>query len=99
MKYRIKYFPSSVNDRETIKAYLMQFYPSTARKFFDLLKSKTARLKDFPYSCPKYEDDPDYRVLVVGDYLVFYIVNEDKKAIEIHRIFHGSQDIEHHVQS
>ena len=96
MKYRIAYLPDTVVDRDIIKTYLMQFYPNTAKKFFNLLKAKTARLKDFPYSCPKYEDDPDYRVLVVSDYLVFYMVNEEKKTVEIHRIFHGSQDISHH---
>lgn len=57
-------------------------------------KVQTNRLwsRDFPYSCPIYEDDPDYRTLVVGDYLVFYMVNEDDKIVEIHRIFHGSKD-------
>ena len=95
MKYRITYLPATIGDREIIKKYLMQFYPNTAKRFFALLKSKTARLKDFPYSCPTYEEDPDYRVLVVGDYLVFYMVNEDKKTVDIHRIFHGSQDISH----
>jgi plasmid stabilization system protein ParE len=59
-----------------------------------LLKKKTSRLKDYPYSCPEYEDDPDYRRLVVGDYLVFYKVNEDDKTIEVHRILHGSQNIQ-----
>ena len=97
MKYRITYLPDSADDRDIIKPYLMQFYPNTAKKFFNLLKSKIARLKDFPYSCRKYEDDPDYRVLVVGDYLVFYMVIEEKKTVEIHRIFHGSQDISQHI--
>jgi plasmid stabilization system protein ParE len=62
-----------------------------------LLKKKTNRLKTHPYSCPVYEDVPDYRKLVVGDYLVFYIVNEDAKIVEIHRIFHGSRDIRQHL--
>jgi len=97
VKYRITYLPDTVDDRDIIKAYLEQYYPNTAKKFFSNLKSKTTRLKEFPYSCPKYEYDLDYRVLVVGDYLVFYMVNEEKKTVEIHRIFHGSQDISHHI--
>jgi len=93
MRYKAKYFPETVSDREEIKAYLSQYYKSTVKNFFALLKSKIAQLKDFPYSCPTYEDDPDYHKLVVGDYLVFYMVNEDNKTVEIHRIFHGSKDI------
>jgi plasmid stabilization system protein ParE len=67
------------------------------KKFFTFLQEKLALLEEFPYSCPVYEDDPDYRNLVVGDYLVFYIVNEENKTVEIHRIFHGTQNIKQHL--
>ena len=93
MKYRIKYLPETVSDRDEIKNYLAQYHESTVKKFFNLLKVKISRLKEFPFSCPEYEDDHDYRKLVVGDYLVFYIVNEKDRTVEIHRIFHGSKDI------
>ena len=93
MKYRIRYLPDTVEDRANIRDYLSQYYKGTAKRFFDLLKKKIARLKDYPYSCPIYEDDPDYHRLVVGDFLVFYVVNEDEKIVEIHRVFHGSLDI------
>ena len=96
MKYRIKFLPETVTDREEIRAYLSRYHEDTVTKVLHLLKEKIARLKEFPYSCPTYEDDPDYRKLVVVDYLVFYMVDEDKKTVEIHRIFHGSQDIRQH---
>jgi plasmid stabilization system protein ParE len=86
-----------VIDFEDIEAYLSQYDESAVKRFFALLKKKIAILKDFPYSCPVYEDDPDYRKLVVGDYLVFYMVDEDAKTVEIHRIFHGSRDIKRHL--
>ena len=97
MKFRIKYLPDTVTDRDEIREYLSLYYESTVRNFFILLKEKIAKLKDFPYSCPVYEYDHDYRRLVVGDYLVFYIVNEDAKIVEIHRIFHSSRDIRRHL--
>jgi len=93
MKYRLRYMEDTVTDREDIKAYLSQYYPGTAKRFFTLLKKKIARLKTFPESCPIYEDDPYYRKLVAGEYLVFYALNDDEKLIEIHRILHGSMDI------
>jgi len=83
----------TIVDREHIKIYLSKFYPGTAKHFFSLLRKRTSQLKAFPYLGPEYEDDPDYRKLVVGDYLVFYMVNEDIKVVEVHRIFHGSMDI------
>ena len=96
MKYRIKFLPDAKADKDDIKAYLDTFYAGTAKRFLDSLNSKITRLKDFPYLYPTYEDDPDYRVLVIGDYLVFYVVIEDGKFVEIHRIFHGSKDISQH---
>jgi plasmid stabilization system protein ParE len=94
MKYRIKFLSEAADDREIIIAYLSQYYKSTVKKFLQLLKKRISQLKQFPYSCPIYEDDPDYRRLVVGEYLVFYIINENDKMIEIHRIFHGSRNVE-----
>ena len=98
MIYQIKYLSDAAADRDDIKIYLSQYYESTVNKFFTLLKEKTARLKRYPYSCPVYEDDPDYRRLVVGDYLVFYMVDELSKTVEIHRIFHGSRDIRQNLE-
>ena len=97
MRIRVIYLPKAISDQANIKTYLSQFYPGTNQRFFSLLKKKIARLKTYPYSCPVYEDDPDYRKLVVGDYLVFYLVNEEAKIVEVHRILHGSLDISKHL--
>jgi len=93
MSYRINYLPDATEDRDVIREYLSQYYESTVRNFFTLLRKRVAQLKEHPYSCPAYEHDPDYRVLVVGDYLVFYVVNDNDNIVEIHRIFHKSRDI------
>jgi len=93
----IKFLPKAISDQADIKTYLSQYYPGTNQRFFSLLKKKIARLKTYPYSCPIYEDDSDYRKLVVGDYLVFYMVNEEAKIVEVHRILHGSRDLSQHL--
>ena len=93
MKYRIKYLPTFTADRDVIKAHLSRFYIGTEKRFFTLVRKKVDRLKDFPLMYPVSEFDLNYRKMVIGDYLLFYIVNEDNKTVEIHRIFHGAQDI------
>ena len=97
MKYRLKYMEDTISDRDNIKNHLSKFYPGTTKRFFSMLKKKITRLKTYPESCPIYEDDPDYRKLVAGDYLVFYMINEKEKKVEIHRILHGSMDINQHL--
>ena len=74
MSYKLAFLPDAVNDSEDLRVYLAQYYESTASNFFALLKKSCDKLKNYPYLCPEYEDDPDYRRLVVGDYLVFYMV-------------------------
>ena len=93
MKYKIRFLPDAKDDLKIIKQYLNQFYPGTTGRFIDLLKKHISRLKDFPLSCPVYEDDNDYRKLVVNEYLVFYMVNEKDHFIDVHHIFHGSRNI------
>jgi addiction module RelE/StbE family toxin len=87
------FLPEAMADAEEIQRYLSQYYESTVRNFFTLLKGRIDTLKSNPYMAPAYPRRPEYRQLVVEDYLVFYKVDEDKKLIEIHRILHGSRDI------
>jgi addiction module RelE/StbE family toxin len=98
-KYKIRFLPDAAIDRDEIKTYLEQYNGSTFKKFFALLREKTTLLKDFPYSCPVYEDDAYYRKLIVGDYVVFYRVDEESNAIERHRILHGSRNMKRHLRA
>lgn len=93
MMFRIQYMHQAKIDLEGIRVYLSQYYAGTKKRFFTSLYKKTSIIKKYPFSCPVYEIDPDYRKLVVGDYLVLYIIDEDRAVVEIHRIFHGSWDI------
>jgi len=39
------------------------------------------------------KNNPIYRKMVVDDYLVFYVVNDAKRVVEIRRILHGAIEI------
>jgi plasmid stabilization system protein ParE len=90
--------PDYLADLKGIREYLSQYYESTVRNFIGKLRKKVAGLKEHPYLWPVFQDDPDYRRMVVGSYLIFYIVREDTKTVEIHRIFHGSRDVARHLK-
>ncbi|MDR2569551.1 MAG: type II toxin-antitoxin system RelE/ParE family toxin [Oscillospiraceae bacterium] len=93
MKYRVDFLPKAERDMEDIEEYLSQFYPSTARKLFEKMHEKASMLEDLPYMCPAYEIDPDFRRMVIDDYLLFYTVNEEERMVDIHHIFRASRDI------
>ena len=97
MNFKITFLPESKDDAKEIRKYLEQFYKGTAKKFFTLLKKHINSLKSNPYINQQYPERPSFRRLVVGDYLVFYKVVEEKKLVEIHRILHGSREIDRYL--
>jgi addiction module RelE/StbE family toxin len=93
MSYRATYSDDAKSDAKEIVTYLAEFYANTARDFKTKLVERVNALKDMPLSCPAYEEDPFFRRMVLGDYLLFYDVNEEKKLVTVHRILHHARDI------
>ena len=93
MSFRVVFLEEAETDLDAIEEYLSQFYASTVRGFFAKLKKQVFMLEDTPYMCPPYEEDPFFRRMVVGDYLLFYSVDESRSLVPIHRIFHHSRNI------
>ena len=93
MKYKIRFSPFAKKDKNEIKTYLSKFYPGTPCRFNTLLKEHIENLKDNPYIFPKYPENTDYRRLLVGNYIVFYKINEIEKQIDIYRILRATWDL------
>ena len=93
MSYRVKYMDSTLSDMATIKEYLSQFYASTWQKVAEEIKKSAKILEALPYSFPFYNDSEEYRMIVVGNYIVLYKIIEDTNVVEIHAIWHGSMNI------
>jgi len=99
MSYRLKYLPAAKRDLREIQKYLSGFYPGTPARFTADLRSHIQGLKAHPQMYPAYDDFPLYRHMAVGNYIVFYVVDEPGSAIEIHRILHGKWDIRKILQN
>ena len=93
-KYKVKISKSAIHDLENIAEYLKGFYENTSVKMYDEFVTKISNLKEFPFMYPQAKDKrlakKGYRILVIEDYLVFYIVNEN--IVRIKRILHGKQN-------
>ncbi len=63
----------------------------------DRLEKALDRLEYFLFAGKIPDDDElrrrNYRLLIVGKYLVFYTLKD--RMIEIHRIIHGARDYKH----
>ena len=94
MKYKAKFLITARYDRETITAYLNQYSLTAAKRLFDKIKNNLKLVKENPYMYEAYERRPQFRKMVVEDYLIFYKVKEEEKIIEIHHIFNSTMNIE-----
>ena len=77
----------------TAFAEFLDKYPRKARRILKKLDRILERLPDLPKLHPIYEDYPEFRKIVIEDYLVFYKIIDGKKLIEVHRLLYGGMDI------
>jgi addiction module RelE/StbE family toxin len=93
LKYTVRFSPFAKEDKKDIKTYLSKFYPETPRRFTAALKEHIDNLKNNPYIYPEYPEKTDYRRMFVGNYIVFYKVNDAEKQIDIYRILRATWDL------
>jgi addiction module RelE/StbE family toxin len=93
LKYNASFSILAKEDKNEIKRYLSQFYPETPKRFTTALKKHISILKENPYMYPIYPENPDYRRMVVDNYIVLYKIIDDEKKIEIFRILRASWDL------
>jgi len=92
----LRYLPAAQEDLLAILEWIARDSPTRAVAFLDRLDERIARLERQSHlgHVPR---NPNlqaygYRVLVVESYLVFYVIR--RKSIEIHRLVHGSRDLD-----
>lgn len=90
-KYKIKYLPKARQDLKEINDYIKIDDSKAALKLIDQIDSSISQLSDFPALGKVPKDQRlgmlNYRVLVVHNYLVFYVVKKD--FIQVRRVIHG----------
>ena len=96
--YKLEYLPIAMQDMIEIATYISRELcnPSAAEKQSVKLIEACESLVQFPYANPVYHPikplKREYRKILVGHYLVFYWVDEEKKHITIARIIYAKRD-------
>jgi addiction module RelE/StbE family toxin len=92
-KYEVHYLPAAQQDLIDILNYIKQDNPTAAHMLFQEIDEAISRLEDFPKMGVTPKDlrlkSLNYRMLVINNYLVFYVIKDD--IIEIRRIVHGKR--------
>lgn len=94
--YKLRYLKLAHSDLLDIVSYISdQLYaPQAATDLVDKLDKVISRLEQFPFSGHPYANkqklEDEYRILVVENYLVFYVVYDS--VVEIRRIIYGKRN-------
>ena len=93
MQYRIEWLMSAVNELERVRSNLEErgAYEAGQRVAIQIYDS-VSRLCDMPRRFPQFYDT-DLRRMIVGDYSVFYKIDEQKTLVKIVNIRHHYEDI------
>ena len=98
-KHRIEYLPIAVADLDEIFIFIADNSPQAAIELIDRIDASIAGLESFPemglLAKPPRLARRGYRVLIIDDYLVFYVVLDD--VVEIRRIVSGKRNCAHLV--
>ena len=99
MAFKIKYSEQSSSDISDIIDYISDELsnPKAAKKFFMGVSEKIELLRENPYIFPLYHDRElsaeGYRFAIVGNYLIFYVIDDANATVNIVRIIFGRRNI------
>jgi len=99
-KYQLAYAPTADTDLDELFAYIAHELqePDTAYNLIERIEASILKLQYFPYKAPIARDpllaSKGYRMLTVENFAVFYLVDDEKKAISIRRIVYGKRNFQ-----
>jgi len=99
-RYRVGYTQLAKDDLKNIYRYITNQLkePQVAEKLTKRIKNEIKELDFSPERFIRVDFEPwnsmNMRHFPVGNYEVYYIVNNEKKSVTIIRIFYGGRDIE-----
>jgi len=96
--YKVNLTEPAENDLRDIVRYISSQLnaPVSALNMMQALQEAIAKLETTALARPLVRDDRlaafGYRLLVVKNYIVFYVVNEKEKFVDVDRILYGRRD-------
>ncbi len=92
--------PEASEDLRNIHSYIANelLEPVIEKRLVDKILKSVGELSSFPLIYPLYDKEPwserGLRKMLVGNYLVFYLANEEAKSVIVLHIFYSGRDIE-----
>ncbi len=98
--YSLKLTPKASENLNEIYSYIAAELHAerAAMNLMKKMETSVMRLKDFPFSC-NYVNDEFLRVkgyckLMIDNYIVFYLVDEEQRQVVVMRVLYGRRKYE-----
>lgn len=101
--YKIEYLATAVDDMREIVGYINTRLcnPIAAGRLAEKFVAAAEELSDFPYRSRVYSParplSREYRKVLVGNYLMFYWIDEDLKIVTIARVIYAGRNYENEL--
>ncbi len=102
--YKLEFLPIAKNDMLEIVKYISEELknPVAASKLAEEFIASAENICIFPYSnnvyIPIKSLEKEYRRIIVKNYMMFYTVNEDTKAVTIMRVIYAKRNIDKQIK-
>ena len=99
MIYKVDFSEQAADDLSEIIRYISEelYNPQAAERFYSEVNENRGLLREHPYMFPLYHDEKlsteGIHSVVIGNFLMFYIVDDEKSIVSIVRILYGRRDI------
>ena len=96
--YKIVIERTAENDLNDILSYISNTLhePTIAKKLYNEIKEKFSNLKNMPHRHKIVNEEPyrsiGVRMLLIENYIAFYVVDEEHKTVHIFRILYKRRD-------
>ena len=98
MEYKVKITPFALSQLSETVNYIANvlLVPETAAKWLDVLQSSIRSLSSMPNRFPLTEEQPWHgkgiRKLNAKGFLVYYLVDEERKTVTVTAVVYGRRD-------
>jgi len=98
MVFKVEYSERAADLAEIIVYIRDELYsPYAAERFYNAVDKKISLLREQPYMFPLHSDEKlnarGVHLAVIGNYLMFYLIDEVNSVVSIARILYGGRDI------
>ena len=98
MQYEVKLTAQAAEQIQEVVSYISKnlFEPETAKRWLNIIQENITSLNTMPARYPLTEEEPwrtyGIRKMVVKNFLVYYLINEEQKTVSVTAVIYGRRD-------